>query len=166
MVSALRNLLFAALVGGDVDEMDLIAIDIRRESDVGLGTLNETRQALGLPAFESFAQLTSDPVLQANFADVYGTIDNVDLFMGGLAEDHAQGALVGPTFQRIIGRQFDALRTGDRFFWTNEGFDPKTARMIANTTLSQIIMRNTNTTNLRANVFVNAGVAVPESQGQ
>lgn len=166
VVPALRNLLVAALVGGDVDEMDLIAIDIRRESDVGLGTLNQTRRAIGLPAFQSFAQLTSDPVLQANFADVYGTIDNVDLFMGGLAEDHAPGALVGPTFQRIIGRQFDALRTGDRFFWTNEGFDPKTARMIANTTLSEIIMRNTNTTNLRANVFINAGVAAPKPQGQ
>jgi hypothetical protein len=33
--------------------------------------------------------------------------------------------------------------------------------MIANTTLSQIIMRNTNTTNLRPNVFLDAGVTEP-----
>ena len=30
-VAVLRNLLFAPLVGGDVDQTDLIAIDIQRE---------------------------------------------------------------------------------------------------------------------------------------
>ena len=42
-VAVLRNLLFAGLVGGGVDQIDLIAIDIQRERDVGLGTLNQTR---------------------------------------------------------------------------------------------------------------------------
>jgi peroxidase len=114
-VGALRNLLFAGLVGGDVDEMDLIAIDIQREKDVGLGTLNQTRQAIGLRRYNSFAELTADPVLQVNLQVVYGTIDNVDLFMGGLAENHVYDAVVGPTFQAIIARQFQALRAGDRF---------------------------------------------------
>ena len=36
VVSALRNLLSAPLVGGEVDEIDLIAIDIQRERDVGI----------------------------------------------------------------------------------------------------------------------------------
>jgi peroxidase len=53
-------------LGGEIDEMDLIAIDIQREKDVGLGTLNQTRQAIGLEKYASFAQLTSDPVLQEN----------------------------------------------------------------------------------------------------
>ena len=60
-MAALRNLLFAGLVGGDVDEMDLIAIDIQRERDVGLGTLNQTRQAMGFSRLKTFAQLTSGP---------------------------------------------------------------------------------------------------------
>jgi peroxidase len=59
--------------------------------------------------------LTADPVLQVNLQVVYGTIDNVDLFMGGLAENHVYDAVVGPTFQAIIARQFQALRAGDRF---------------------------------------------------
>ena len=110
--SVLRNLLFAGLVGGEVDQIDLIAIDIQRERDVGLGTLNQTRQALGLNPYSSFAQVTADPVLQRNLRNVYGTVSNLDLFMGGLAENHARGACVGPTFQAIIANQFQALEGG------------------------------------------------------
>lgn len=154
VVAALRDLLFAPLVGGDVDEMDLIAIDIQRERDVGLGTLNQTRRALGMSPFNSFAQVTSDPILQANLQQVYRDVNNLDLFIGGLAEDHTPGAKVGPTFQAIIARQFDALRSGDRFFWKNQGFDNATSTMISNTTLAQIITRNTDSTNVRQKVFV------------
>jgi peroxidase len=158
VVAALRNLLFAGLVGGDIDEIDLIAIDIQREKDVGLGTLNQTRQAIGLKRYASFAQLTSDPVLQNNLQTVYGSIDNVDLFIGGLAEKHAAGAIVGPTFQAIIADQFQALRAGDRFFWQNQGFDPPTAAMIGRTTLTNLIQRNTATPNLQANVFIESAL--------
>jgi peroxidase len=155
-VAALRDLLFAGLVGGDVDEMDLIAIDIQRERDVGLGTLNQTRRAMGMTPYTSFAQLTADPVLQQTYATLYGSINNVDLFIGGLAEAHAPGANVGPTFQAIIGNQFVRLRAGDRFFWQNEAFDAQTASMIAHTTLATLMRRDTATTNLQADVFVQA----------
>ena len=154
VVSALRNLLFAGLVGGGIDEIDLIAIDIQRARDVGVGTLNQTREALGFQPYHSFAELTPDPVLQKALQSVYGSIGNVDLFIGGLAEVHARGARVGPTFQAIIARQFAALRGGDRFFWMNEGFNAETASMISQTKLSDIILRNTDTTNLQANVFI------------
>jgi peroxidase len=157
-VSVLRNLLFAGLVGGDIDEVDLIAIDIQRERDVGLATLNQTRKVLGLAPYRSFAQLTSDPVLQKNFATVYGSIANVDLFMGGLAEDHVPGAAVGPTYQAIIANQFQALRAGDRFFWQNEHFDRETTDMISHTTLADIIKRNTDTTALQEKVFLAAPI--------
>jgi len=153
-VPALRNLLTAGLVGGDVDVIDLIAIDIQRERDAGLGTLNQTRQVLGMPAYTSFSALTSDRVLRQNLEVVYGNIDNLDLFIGGLAENHATGSRVGPTFQAIIAKQFAALRDGDRFFWLNEGFDAGTAAMISNTTLAQVIERNTDITNLQRNVFI------------
>jgi peroxidase len=154
-IATLRNLLFSGLVGGGVDQMDLIAIDIQRERDAGLGTLNQTRKALGFKPYTSFAKLTSDYGLQANLATVYGTIDNVDLFIGGMAEANAHGALVGPTFQAIIASQFHALRAGDRFFWQHEEFDRETADMIEDTTLSDIIKRNTDTTaSLQENIFL------------
>jgi peroxidase len=154
-VAALRNLLFAGLVGGEVDQIDLIAIDIRRESDVGLGTLNQTRKALGFAPYSSFSDLTSDPVLQASLAAVYGNIANVDLFMGGLAEKHADGAVVGQTFQTIIADQFQALRAGDRFYWLNQGFNSDLVAAISQTQLSDIVLRNTDTTlALQPNLFV------------
>jgi peroxidase len=170
-IPELRDLLVAGLVGGGVDLIDLIAIDIQRQRDVGLGTLNQTRKALGMFQYQQISQLTSDPVLQSELQALYSTpsptsqasptrpkpaIDNIDLFIGGLAEKPAAGALVGPTFQAIIEDQFDALRAGDRFFWLNEGFDQATASMIANTTLATLIKRNAATPNLQANVFLQA----------
>jgi peroxidase len=154
-VAALRNLLFAGLVGGGIDEMDLIAIDIRRESDVGLGTLNQTRTALGLTPYNSFSDLTDDPVLQSNLATVYRNIANVDLFIGGLAEKHASGAVVGQTFQTIIANQFQELRDGDRFYWLNQGFNSGLVAAISQTQLSDIVLRNTDTTmTLQQNLFL------------
>jgi len=156
VVPTLRNMLIADLVGGDVDKIDLIAIDIQRERDIGLATLNQTRHALGMQPYASFAALTPDPVLQADFQKVYGSINNVDLFMGGLAEPHAPGAVVGPTFQAIIADQFQRVRSGDRFFWQNQGFDPTTAKMIANTTLATLMARNTFLTNAHGDLFIAA----------
>ncbi len=153
-VAVLRNLLFAGLVGGEIDQVDLIAIDIQRERDVGLGSLNQTRQAMGMRPYGSFTELTSDRALAELFEKLYVDIDAVDLFMGGLAERHVPGARVGATFQAIIARQFRALRTGDRFFWQNEPFDLPTATMIAGTRLSDLIRRNTDTRNIAANLFV------------
>ncbi|MBV9582256.1 MAG: hypothetical protein JO057_27040 [Chloroflexi bacterium] len=101
-------------------------------------------------------------MLQHNLADVYGSVDHVDLFIGGLAEDHARGAEVGPTFQIIIAREFDALRHGDRFYWQNQRFDPWLSARIADTRLGDIIKRNTDTSMLQPDVFkVSGSVHVP-----
>ena len=155
-VNELRNLLFAPLAGGNVDEIDLIAIDIQRERDAGVGTLNQTRTALGLkPDYKQFSDVTSDTVLQKSLQDTYGSVDNLDLFIGGLAENHAStGGRLGQTFQQIILDQFVRLRDGDRFYWQNQKFDAQTHNMIASTTLATILRRNTDSTNIQDHVFV------------
>jgi peroxidase len=149
IVDDLRNFLDAP-----PDGMDLAAINIERGRDLGLGTLNETRVALGLTPYTSFNQITSDPQTAANLATAYGSVDKVDLWTGGLAEDHVSGAMVGETFRTIIADQFEALRDGDRLWFENQGFDPKTLNMIENTSLSDIIERNTDTQNLQSDAFV------------
>jgi peroxidase len=150
-VDELRNLLAAS-----PDQMDLIAIDIQRERDVGLGSLNQTRAALGLSQYTSFDQITSDPTVAAHLQQVFGSVDDVDLFIGGLAEDHLPGAMLGSTFDTIIAQQFEQLRDGDRLWWQNQGFDPATTAQIANTTLSDIIERDTDTAVAQADAFVAA----------
>jgi hypothetical protein len=147
-VNDLRNLLAAS-----PDFMDLIAIDIQRERDLGLGSLNQTREALGLPAYTSFDQISSDPTVQAHLQQGYSSVDNVDLFIGGLAEDHINGGMVGCTFSAILQQQFENLRDGDRSWWQNQDFDQQTANMIQNTTLADIIDRNTDTTVIQSDVF-------------
>jgi peroxidase len=154
VVPTLRNLLSADLVGGDVDKIDLISIDIERERDVGVSTLNGTRRALGMTPYTSFAQLTSDPVVQSEYQNAYGDIDNVDLLMGGLAEAHAPGAVVGRTFQAIIADQFKRLRSGDRYFFMNQGFDQQTLTMIENTTLATLMSRDTFLTSAKGDLFI------------
>lgn len=46
--------------------------------------------------------------------DLYKHADNVDVWLGGLAEKFLLGARTGPLFACIIGKQMRALRDGDR----------------------------------------------------
>jgi peroxidase len=149
--SDLRNMLDANPPG---DQGDLAAIDILRERDLGIATLNQTREAIGLTPYTSFDQITSDPTLAGELQQVYGTVDQVDLFVGGLAEDPGSGAMVGPTFQTIIADQFENLRDGDRLFFENQGFSSTLMNQIQNTTLSDVILRDTDTTAMQQDAFV------------
>jgi len=149
LVDGLRNLLV-----DPPDGVDLAAINIQRAHDLGLGTLNQTREALGLTPYTSFDQISSDPATAAALEQAYGSVDAIDLWTGGLAEDHVAGSVIGPTFGRIIGDQFTALRDGDQYYFENQGFDRQTLNEIKGTTLSDLILRDTDTTAMQSDAFV------------
>ena len=148
IVDDLRNFL-----SDPPDLTDLAAINIQRGRDLGLGTLNETRVALGLAPYTSFSQISNDPETVAALQKAYGTVDKVDLWTGGLAENHTPGAAIGPTFGKIIAEQFTALRDGDRLYFENQGFDPQTLAIIKQTTLSDIIARDSDTNYIQKDAF-------------
>ncbi len=50
---------------------------------------------------------------------VYGSVADIDLYIGGVTENHMPGAAVGPTFGYIIASQFQNLKTSDRFFYSD-----------------------------------------------
>ena len=95
-------------------------MDIQRGRDVGLPDYNQAREDMGLARVNSFAEITSDVAVQQALASVYDSVDEVDAIVGGLAEDHVAGAMVGELFQTIISEQFVRLRDGDRFWYENE----------------------------------------------
>jgi hypothetical protein len=153
-INEVRNLLFAN--GAAVDNgQDLIARDIQRARDDGIGTYNQVRAAFGLPPVTSFAQITSNVTLQNELKAAYGSVNNIDPFVGGMAEDLAPGSSMGQTFTAILANQFSRLENGDRFFYRNESFTPaERAIFQQGNTLAKVIEANTNVTNLQPDVFV------------
>jgi hypothetical protein len=153
-ISQVRNLLFAN--GGLTDNgQDLIARDVERARDDGIGSYNQVRVAYHLPAVSSFAQITSNVTVQQELQKAYGSVDNIDVFEGGLAEDHVAGSDMGPLFTRILANQFVRLRDGDRYFYLNESFTTDELNIIQHgNTLGEVIEANTNITNLQNDVFL------------
>jgi hypothetical protein len=152
-INEVRDLLFAN--GAAVDNgQDLIARDIQRARDNGIGTYNQVRQAFGLAPVTDFSQITSNVTVQNELKAAYGTVDNIDPFVGGMAEDLAPGSAMGQTFTTILANQFSRLENGDRFFYLNETFTPAEQAMLQQgNTLAKVIEANTNVTNLQADVF-------------
>ncbi len=150
VVDSVRNFLFGP---PGASGLDLASLNIQRGRDHGLADYNTTREAVGLPRVTSFSEITSDPELASKLELLYGTVDNVDLWVGGLAEDHVVGSSVGETFQTIIVDQFERLRDGDRFWYQNR-FSGKELASLQRTSLSDIIERNTDLTSIQHNAFI------------
>lgn len=149
LVGGLRNFLFGPPGAGG---FDLASLNIQRGRDHGLADYNQTRAAYGLPRVTAFAQITKDVSLQSKLASLYGNVDTIDLWIGGLCEDHAPGSSVGPTFQRIIADQFERIRDGDSNWYALKFAGPQ-LQEIERTRLSDIIRRNTEITKIQDNVF-------------
>jgi hypothetical protein len=149
VVNSVRNFLFGPPGAGG---LDLASLNIQRGRDHGLADYNSARAAYGLPRVTDFNQITSDPVLQQKLKDVYGSVDNIDLWVGGLAEDHVSGGSVGPTFRRILTDQFRRLRDGDRYWFENQ-FSGGQLFRLEQTQLSDVIRRNSGISNVQDNVF-------------
>lgn len=149
VVDSLRNFLFGPPGAGG---LDLVAMNIQRGRDHGLSDYNTTRQAYGLDRVETFDQITSDVELQQKLASLYGTVDNIDLWVGLMAEDHQHDASVGELTGLIIADQFQRTRDGDRFFYKNVLTDSE-VESIERSTLADLIERNTSVDGLQENVF-------------
>lgn len=151
VVHDLRNFLFGAPGDGG---LDLVALNVQRGRDHGVSGYNATREALGLARRLSFAEVTSDPAVEAALAAIYDTVDDIDLWVGGLAEDVSGGSQLGPLFQAIVVKQFKELRASDRFWYERELSAQELAR-VQGTTLASVIRANTGIADeIQDNVFV------------
>ncbi len=150
VVDDIRNFLFGPPGAGG---FDLASLNMQRGRDHGLANYNQARVDYGLAPVASFTEITSDPALQAALAETYGSVDDIDGWIGGLAEDHVPGALVGELVRAVLTDQFEALRNGDRFWYENV-LPSREVRFVNRQKLYRIIERNTEIGNeLKKNVF-------------
>ncbi|XP_052759385.1 uncharacterized protein LOC113522388 [Galleria mellonella] len=128
--------------------VDLIALNVQRARDHGIPSYNNYRALCNLKraaTFEDLSREIPDEVI-ARLKRIYPTVDDIDLFPGGMSERPLQGGLVGPTFACIIAIQFRQLRKCDRFWYENDNpaarFTEHQLAEIRKTTLSKLICDN------------------------
>ncbi|XP_046638989.1 peroxidase-like [Daphnia pulicaria] len=99
--------------------LDLVSLNIQRGRDHGLPGYNDYRALCGIPRAKKFSDLLDliSPAIVERFELLYDSVDDIDLYIGGVSEDKAEGALIGPTFQCIVADQFLRLKRGDRYFY-------------------------------------------------
>lgn len=151
VIDDVRNFLFGPPGAGG---LDLVSININRGRERGLPDFNTIRTDFGLTPYNNFIELNSDTLVANSLEQLYGDINNIDPWVGMLAENKLPDALFGETIMEIMEVQFKALRDGDRFYFENDnGLSADEISEIKNTTLHDIIMRNTNITLMQPNVF-------------
>lgn len=162
LVDDVRNFLFGPPGAGG---LDLASLNIQRGRDHGLGSLNAVREALGLGRYLDFDQITNGDLVLASALDaVYDDVDDVDLWIGGLAEAALGASMLGETFTHILRDQFMRSMHGDRFFYLGEEMDMLSILapdFMTTTSLSELILRNSAITSIQSNAFI----VVPEPAG-
>jgi Ca2+-binding RTX toxin-like protein len=190
--------------------LDLAAINIARGRDIGLPTLNDFRDAVGLTKYVSWADFGAHmvhPESLVNFIAAYSFDGNVELakaivdaeggdtaalegllsldssgaiqyatdflngdasiagadgfnhidtWLGGLAEVHVMGGLLGETFNLVFLDQINRLMDGDRFYYLYRLENLNMGDEIANAQLKDIVERNTGLEHLNGSIFAYA----------
>ncbi|KAJ8926678.1 hypothetical protein NQ314_020927 [Rhamnusium bicolor] len=128
--------------------IDLVALNIQRARDHGVPSYNNYRALCNLKRATNFEDLAREIPTEiiGRLKRLYATVDDIDLFPGGMSERPLQGGLIGPTFACIIAIQFRQLRKCDRFWYENEDpvvrfTEPQLAE-IRKVTLAKIICDN------------------------
>lgn len=154
IVDDVRNFLFGAPGDGG---LDLASLNIQRGRDHGLANYNQVREDYDLERVASFTDITTDVELAQKLEQLYGTVDNIDPWVGILAEDHVEGSSLGELGRTILIDQFTRLRDGDRLWYENR-FDGAVLSELRSTTLADVIERNTAISDLRENVFLDESI--------
>ena len=139
VIDDLRNFLFGAPGSGG---FDLAALNIQRGRDHGLPSYNDARRAVGLAPALTFSDISSNADIQARLDVAYDSVEDIDLWVGGLSEDPLPQAHLGELFFVILKDQFEMLRDGDRFWYTRT-LSRRQRRDVERTRLADIIRRNT-----------------------
>ncbi|XP_017269115.1 eosinophil peroxidase [Kryptolebias marmoratus] len=138
--------------------LDLGSLNMQRARDHGLPGYNKWRKFCGLSQPKNQKQLADvlkNEDMAKKLLDLYGSADNIDPWLGGVAEPFVHGGRVGPLFGCLIATQFQKIRQGDRFWWENDGvFTDDQRESLENTSLARIICDNTGITEVPEQPFL------------
>ncbi|MFN6122452.1 MAG: peroxidase family protein, partial [Actinomycetes bacterium] len=143
----------------------ITTLDPDDDGPIVAGSIAARRQAAALlvaadsanPATPTDAQdfmfSTGDWANTAADASITG-LDDIDLWMGGLAEAKAPfGGILGTTFNYVFELQMERLQNGDRFYYLTRTAGLNLFVQLEGNSFAEMIMRNTDATNLPADVF-------------
>nr|XP_009676508.1 PREDICTED: myeloperoxidase-like [Struthio camelus australis] len=154
LVEELQNHLFEQT---EIMGLDLAALNLQRGRDHGLPGYNAWRRFCGLSQPQNVGELSEvlgNSKLAKKFIDLYGTPDNIDLWIGAITEPFVPQGRVGPLLACIIGTQFRNLRDGDRFWWEKPGvFTPQQLHALRKISLSKVICDNTHIKKIPRDMF-------------
>ena len=153
VIDDLRNMLFGPPGAGG---MDLAAINIQRGRERGLADYNTMRVNYGLEPVTDFSQISDNAELIQNLYDIYnGEINEIDPWVGMLAENHNENSMFGELLEKIIVEQFSRTRVGDPFYYL---IDPELTEEekneITNTKLGDVISRTTLMNAIPTSIFI------------
>ena len=146
------NFIAAYSFDGDLDKAQLV-VDLASGNSL---TANETTldAALGWTASDAtkFMSNAGSSIAGA------GNFDQIDLWLGGLAESHVIGGKLGTTFNAIFEDQMERLMDGDRFYYLYRLFGALPTNLNLNESIvlqqfKDIIERTTGTQYLNGDVM-------------
>ena len=144
--------------------LDLASLNIQRGRGHGLAPYPVWKNFCA-KIFGRTSEFEND-LTQVRFLSLYGTLETLDLWIAGMAEERLPDSLLGATFNCIFGLNFAAVRDGDRFYYNNPGvFTPVQLRQIQQHSLSRILCDNgDNINNIQPDAFLSNQTRVPCNQ--
>jgi hypothetical protein len=149
---------FTAITGESTDALPA-GLTINSPSILDFTSLKDVNgKSLPLGTQEGATSGTRRSTLASRLKAIYGSVNNVDAFVGAYSEPHVKGAEMGELNLAIWTKQFTNTRDGDRFFYLNDPLLPLIQSDFGITykhTLQQIIDANSDAgVNNGANVFI------------
>lgn len=137
------------------DPTDVVAYPLGRDDPAYIADLAAWQDAVDL--------------LTTNTARGSG-VDDVDLWVGGLAESNdpigGAGNLLGPTFDHVFRTTLENLQEGDRFYYLDRLAGLSLLTEIEGNTISEMFIRNTDAVDLPADLFAVPGMTIRMREGQ
>jgi len=111
---------------------------------------SESDRTLYSTALRAAAQ---DAINDIGFMSAAIGLNNIDLWLGGLAEVKVDGGMLGSTFDFVFATQIIQLQNADRFYYLSRLAGTELLGAIEAQLFSDIVMRNTGVSHLYSDIF-------------